>query len=424
MVTASIYFDTRRTNRDGTYPLRLYIAKKGVRASMILGINLNREQWDGSKVINHQHAKILNGIITDKFNQVQKFITNQEFIGAFAQKSAKEILLEVQAHLDPDFARKRTEDEEKERIERDSFALYFQAYILTKDNLGTRQLYKDTYKKLEQYCEAQGIDFPALSFNEITKGFLSSFEKFCLTTQKQNTASRHLRDIRAVLNAAIDDNKTTNYPFRKFKIKQEESRDKSYSATKLRELFSYPCYPGEEQEAVDMLKLMFCLRGINRGDLANLLPSNIHEGKLEYKRKKTDKNMVKIKLEPEALEIIEKYKGETHLLNILERNSNYNTYFGNISDSLRKVGLTRVAGKKSIGKPIVPDICLGSARTSWATIAQEDLDIDRYTIAAALGHHTVDVTTTYLRTDWAKKADKANRKVLDWVLYGKRSKKG
>jgi len=107
------------------------------------------------------------------------------------------------------------------------------------------------------------------------------------------------------------------------------------------------------------------------------------------------------------------------MLNIVERSPNYKTYFNRLSKTLRKVGKERVDGKKSKGEAILPDVCTGSARTSWATIAQEELDISRDVIAAALGHHTVDVTSTYLRTDWKKKVDAANRKVLDWVLYGK-----
>ena len=118
-----------------------------------------------------------------------------------------------------------------------------------------------------------------------------------------------------------------------------------------------------------------------------------------------------------------KYKGETHLLNILERVPNYKTYYNRLGKTLRKVGLTRVDGKTSTGKAILPDVCFSAARTSWATIAQAELGIDRETIAAALGHHTVDVTTTYLRTDWRKKVDEANRKVLDWVFYEERKKR-
>ena len=65
-------------------------------------------------------------------------------------------------------------------------------------------------------------------------------------------------------------------------------------------------------------------------------------------------------------------------------------------------------------------ICYGSARTSWATIAQEDLGIREDEIAAALGHSRVGVTSTYLRTEWRHIIDDINRRVIDWVLYGRR----
>ena len=61
---------------------------------------------------------------------------------------------------------------------------------------------------------------------------------------------------------------------------------------------------------------------------------------------------------------------------------------------------------------------LYKARHSWATIAAE-LEIPKETIAAALGHGGNTVTDIYIDFD-RKKVDEANRRVLDWVLYGKR----
>ena len=162
---------------------------------------------------------------------------------------------------------------------------------------------------------------------------------------------------------------------------------------------------------------MFCLIGINSVDLSNL--RSPVKGRVEYYRAKTHK-LYSIKVEPEAERIIKKYKGQKHALNIIERCPNYKTYFNRMGKTLRKVGKKRVSGRKSLGNAILPDICTGSARTSWATIAQAELDIPRDVIAAALGHHTIDVTTTYLRTAWEKKIDEANRRVLDWVFYEKK----
>ena len=58
------------------------------------------------------------------------------------------------------------------------------------------------------------------------------------------------------------------------------------------------------------------------------------------------------------------------------------------------------------------------ARHSWATIASK-IGIQRDTIAHALGHGEETVTDIYIDFD-EKLVDEANRKVLDWVLYGKK----
>lgn len=46
------------------------------------------------------------------------------------------------------------------------------------------------------------------------------------------------------------------------------------------------------------------------------------------------------------------------------------------------------------------------------------LDIPKETIAQALGHSQHSVTDIYIDFDRTK-VDRANRKVLDWVLYSK-----
>ena len=417
MITYRLYLDTRKPGKDGLCNLYLVLSKQGKTAMTSLNVRLSPEQWKDDKVVKHPNQKRLNCILTAKKGDVSRAILDLSFNGAFVNKTARESLDILLDYLNPERAEERLEEQRRKETEAKSVAKYFSSFINKIENSGTRDLYLATYNKMLQYCEEEGIDFAHLTFDDVDQAWLDAFEKYCLTTQKQNTASRHLRDIRAVFNAAIDDGLTTKYPFRKFKIKVEESRDKSFTADKLRELFNHNCYPGGEQEAVDMFLLMFLLIGINTVDLAYL--TEIRNGRIDYTRRKTHKHY-SVKIEPEAKRIIDKYQGEEHLLNILERVPNYKTYFNRMGKTLRKTGKKRVNGKRSTGHAILPDVCFGSARTSWATIAQEELDIDREVIAAALGHHTVDVTTTYLRTRWRKKVDEANRKVIDWVLYKKK----
>lgn len=167
---------------------------------------------------------------------------------------------------------------------------------------------------------------------------------------------------------------------------------------------------------LDMFKLIFMLIGINMVDLSGI--TKIENGRINYTRAKTGK-IYSIKVEPEALEIIQQHHGKQYLLSIFDRYTNYKNYTQHINASLKTIGTTTIGkqGKRTF-IPLQPDISVYWARHTWATIAAS-LDIPKETIAKALGHGTETVTDIYIDFD-ERKVDEANRKVLDWVLYDKR----
>lgn len=125
-------------------------------------------------------------------------------------------------------------------------------------------------------------------------------------------------------------------------------------------------------------------------------------------------------MEPEALEIINRYRGCGQLLDMMDRYKS-STYFGqHLNRALQRIGAVerRGRGGKKYFEPLCPGITTYWARHSWATIAAS-LDIPKETIAAGLGHGGNTVTDIYIDFD-RRKVDEANRRVLDWVLYGKR----
>lgn len=402
-----------KPDREGKYPLYMVLAKRGRRAMSTFGIRLLPEQWKDGKVVDHPDCKLLNNIISVRKADFERAIFEMTYMGLLAGKDAGECMNLILESVDPE----RVEERKRRESRKGLFMPYYDSFAASKVKKGTRDIYQCTAKVLRRYFESCGGNEDTLHFDDMNRQWLQEFDSFCLLTMSRNSASIHLRNIRAAFNAAIDDGQTTNYPFRRFKIRYEPTRDKSCSVEQLRALFTYQTEVPGEIEAIDMFKLMFMLIGINRSDFAACgKPSG---GRVDYVRMKTGK-LYSIKLEPEAFRIVSKYAGKEHLVNIAEKASDSKSYFHNMVRSLRKVGTVQVSGKKSKGKPIIPDITTGSARTSWATIAQQDLDIPRDVIAAALGHHTVDVTSTYLRTDWRMKVDAANRRVVDWVLYGRR----
>lgn len=67
------------------------------------------------------------------------------------------------------------------------------------------------------------------------------------TTMKVNAYAIHLRNIRAVFNYCINEEYTTLYPFRKFKIKKEATRKRCLSVEQLRILRDYKCEEYQER---------------------------------------------------------------------------------------------------------------------------------------------------------------------------------
>ncbi len=303
---------------------------------------------------------------------------------------------------------KKTEEENKKL-----FAYRFRQFAERKTP-STKGVYMQTYRRLLAFCGEKRLC--AMTFEEITKSWLTDFECFLAKTASKNARNIHLRNIRAVVNDAIDDEITTYYAFRRFKIKPEATVKRSLTVEQLREFFNYPAEQYAEKY-IDMFKLIFMLIGINVADLANL--KEIINGRIEYRRAKTHR-LYSIKVEPEALELIEKLAGQDWLVNIRDKYTDHNDYTRHINRELQKVGkLERKGlGGKKYREPLHKNITTYWARHSWATIAAS-LDIPKDVIAHALGHGNNTVTDIYIDFD-QKKVDEANRKVLDWVLYGKK----
>lgn len=270
----------------------------------------------------------------------------------------------------------------------------------------TVELYTQTAKRVEEYDGN-------ISLDEVDVKWLQGFERECAKTMKVNSVGIHLRNIRAVFNWAISEEKTQNYPFSRFRIKHEETPKRSLSVKELRLLRDYPC--AEYQKPYrDIFMLMFYLIGINAKDLLNLTQKNLVGDRIEYVRAKTKKRY-SVKVEPEAMAIIERYKGKAHLIDPLDRFKSHLDWLHHFNDALKAIGKDCRPGMKTTGKALFPNLSSYWSRHTWGTIAAE-LDTPIDVIAHALGHNIPElkVTSIYIRFN-EKKVDEANRRVIDFV---------
>lgn len=393
-VNVKLAIDLRRVNSNGMYSIVLILKNKNV-IRVSTPYKSVPENWqDGQynkKEINYQRK---NNHLKDIIQKAERLIievseNNRVVSDAYLRDKLKEIV--------------------KGKMPIDNvFVDYIDEFAKTKLNARTVDIYIQTKNKIQKFDSD-------CKFEDIDRAWLTKFERWMIDSgMKTNACSVHMRNIRAVFNYCIDEEYTTLYPFRKFKIKKEETRKRSLTVEQLRTLRDYPC---EEYQVRyrDIFMLMFYMIGINAIDLFHAKESDVVDGRLEYKRSKTGK-LYSVLIQPEAQAIIDKYKGKSYLLNVLDDYKNYKDFLHRMGDALKDIGPMerKGLGGKKIRQPLFPDISSYWARHTWATIAAS-LDIPKEVISAGLGHEIgSSITSIYIDFNM-KKVDDANRAVIDYV---------
>lgn len=386
MATLKLYLDTRRPKHDGTCSLRIQVNHHGSTAFISLSQSILASEWDAvrSRVRVRPDREALNDYLLDRlgyYNRLLKsVIMSPDFRADCSARQLRDLMLAAASPSEP---------------EPITFCGVFQKYIGTLENRRTREIYETTWKRIAEFDPAAS----SLTFPQITADWLRSFFLH-LSAQSPSVNARniHLRNIRAVFNYAIDEEMTTLYPFRKFKIRGVETAKRDLSPDVLRSLASMPVEDWQVRY-VDCFILSFCLLGINIGDLLTLPSDCVHNGRIEFNRKKTHR-FYSILVPPEAWEIIHRYRGTRLLLSFCENMKDYRYFMARMNRCLRQ---------------LLPNLTTYYARHSWATIAFR-LGIPKDTISLALGHSFGSrVTSIYINTDLAL-VDEANRKVLDFVF--------
>lgn len=386
MATLNYYLDKRSTKKDGTHPLKLSVNTKENSFLLSTEINLKPEQWNPEQnaVIKHPQKTFLNAHLSSMLTEAEQILLNEK------QKKGKALTkLQMKNALSSLFSRKKVQTGEVENV--------FMKFIKDSSKAKrTQEIYETTWNKIKSYV---GNDASSLSFADIDAKWLKSFNEWLMPgCPAANARAIHFRNLRAVFNAAIDDEITNNYPFRKFKIEHEKTRKRALVVKQLKQLRDMPL-KNWQKKYVDCFFLMIYLLGINGIDLLLAKPKQIINGRLEYKRAKTG-TLYSVKIEPEALDIINRYKGEKYLLKFCDKRKSYRSFMDKMNKCL---------------KELIPGCTSYYARHTVASIAAE-LDIPMDIIARMLGHNdsTKKITLIYVDFD-QKKVDKANRKIINYI---------
>lgn len=204
-------------------------------------------------------------------------------------------------------------------------------------------------------------------------------------------------------------------PFVGIKLfKRDAPKKGSVPIDDLRAFFAYkPKFP-KEVLAQDLLKMSFCLGGMNLGDLI-LVKKNNYDGRfLKYQRNKTkdsrtDGAWTAIMVQPEIEGLVEKYKAPSG-----DRLFDFGLEWG--LNASRNFGMTVSRLCKHAGLPHYNPYLF---RHTVASIARNKFRYSRDDVGMLLNHRgAMTVDDVYIDDDFSIN-DEINRKILDYVFGGK-----
>ena len=385
-----------KTLKNGEHPLMLCICKDRARKYTSLNLSVKAEYWNFDK------------------NEPKPNCPNREHICLLI--ASKKAEYEKEAIKLKSEGRDYTADGLHEKIQSptitrtvaDIFNEYIE-HLRQEKRTGYMKSVLQVYNSLVKYNGHLNIYFDEIDFR-----WLREYEIWLKGEGLAvNTIGIRFRTLRAIYNYALTNDwvKAENYPFKKYKVSKlsEETVKRALSKKDINRIFRYSCNGGYDQLAVDIFAFTYYVGGINFADIANLTHSHIINGRLVYKRQKTGK-LIRIPLPPQAIELINKYKGKTYLFPIY--NELHHTEQAK-SNRLHKV-ITKVNNHlKLIGEDLKLPITLTTyvARHSQATVMKK-AGVSTALISQIMGHSSERVTQIYLDSFDNEQIDNAMKNLL------------
>lgn len=270
----------------------------------------------------------------------------------------------------------------------------------------TSETYKSTLNSFKRFHQDEDIMLDCLT-SEIMEAYEAWHHKRGVAP---NTISFYTRILRAVYNRAVEDDIIENRnPFRKVYtgVDKTVKRALPLSVIKKIKALDLSLTPALDF-ARDMFLMSFYLRGMSFIDMAFLKKSDLKNGYVTYRRRKTGQQLI-IEWTKEMQMILDKYpeNKSDYLLPVIrnpgfnERSTYRNTGY-NINHNLK-----RIAGMVGVTIPLT----LYVARHSWASAAKAK-GIPLSVISEGMGHDSEATTQIYLASLDTSVVDKANSLIL------------
>lgn len=379
MAKVVIKLDKRKSNAQGASPVKLYVYHER-QMYFSTGLTATPQEWDARAsqfLAKDPAARSKNAKLRDMFNRCDMLLLQLSVDGELPRLTAKAL-------------RARIEQELGVRRATSALLIDYLAKAKTGKAERTQRLFEWTRQRVADYDGD-------IRVADITEEWVANFRDKLLGSYAPNTVQQALAHVSRAISIAITDGLLQRNPCSGVRKPRAETRKKALSLEQLRQLRDMTfegCYAKTMEYARDMFMLQFYLLGINVVDLYDL--REVVNGRVEYKRHKT-RTLYSVKVEPEAMEIIERWRGEKTLVTHCASTAAYMCTM-----------LTRWLGK------MLPKLSTNYARHTWATLAAE-LELPIETVSHALGHKIGSPITAIYVAFNQRKVDEANRRIIDYI---------
>ena len=229
-----------------------------------------------------------------------------------------------------------------------------------------------------------------LAFGQLTEQFIHDYQEYATGNKGYaiDTVRHHLAILKKICRLAYKEGYADRIHFQHFALpKQSERTPRALSREsfeKIRDV-EIPPYRKTHMLARDLF-LFACYTGVSYADVVSITGENLYTDDhgalwLKYRRKKNE-HRASVKLLPEALALLEKYRDDTR-----------ETLFPIIHHPNMKRHMKALAALAGIKD----DLCYHQARHSFASLITLEAGVPIETISRMLGHSDISTTQVYAR---------------------------
>ena len=269
----------------------------------------------------------------------------------------------------------------------------------------TSETYTATFKSFMTFREDQDVPLDG-----ITSDLMLLYEAYLKARGvRMNTISFYMRILRAVYNRAVERGLTEQKnPFRHVYTGVDKTAKRAIPVKAIKALKELDLSMKPSLDfARDMFMFSFYTRGMSFVDMAYLRKSDLQNGILTYRRRKTGQELA-IKWEKCMAEIVTKYPDNqtNYLLPIIKEKENERKQYDNALH-LVNYRLKDLSKMLKLQRPLTMYV----ARHSWASAAKAK-NVPLSVISEGMGHDSEATTQIYLASLETSVVDKANKMIL------------